>query len=73
MSAPTRGNKIIQKTKNTWQMENVDIYWSYDYLYSFDVIDVNLDNNCIVQGKHSKFLFDWIKVDECITIYSRKK
>ena len=39
------------------------VYECYDYLYSIEDIKENLENNCIVYGKHSKLLLDWIYVD----------
>lgn len=40
-----------------------DVYECYDYLYSIEDIKENLENNCIVYGKHSKLLLDWMYVD----------
>ena len=48
---------LICKTKNG------EIYECYDYLYSFEQIEESLGNNCIVYGKHSRLLLDWIKKD----------
>ena len=45
------------------QKGNGSTYECYDYLYGLEKIEENLDNNCIVYGKHSKLLLDWIKVD----------
>ena len=34
-----------------------------DYLYSIEKVEQYSENNCIIYGKHSKILLDWIKVD----------
>lgn len=38
-----------------------EIYEYYDYLYSFEHIEEILENNCIVYGKHSRIVLDWVK------------
>ena len=38
-----------------------DVYECYDYLYGMENIEANPGNNCIVYGKHSKLLLDWIQ------------
>jgi len=43
--------------------QNGGVYECYDYLYNFARIEENLGNNCIVYGKHSRLLLDWIKTD----------
>ena len=45
------------------ETKNGEIYECYDYLYNFEYIEESVGNNCIVYGKHSRVLLDWIKVD----------
>ena len=63
LSKTTSSRRMNKSHTLICQIQNGERYECYDYLYSIEKIEQYSENNCIIYGKHSKILLDWIKVD----------
>ena len=63
LSKTTSSRRMNKSHTLICQTKNGERYECYDYLYSIEKIERYSENNCIIYGKHSKILLDWIKVD----------